>query len=1324
MKFPCVPCIPWFKNMASVNLLKTRWLAAVLACAAAAILASASSAVAEPSGSRVVRDIPYAPALGAEGCGDLHLPASGRFMETSLPLASGRDAPTARPQTPPVLLLIHGGGWSAGKRDWMASVAEFFRDDLGFAVFNIDYRLASETNRWPACGDDCLAAANWLFSDEFSRIAGFSPSKIWLCGGSAGGHLALWTLVNLPPEKIAGCVSISSIGDPAPDFFLHRGRYTALFGKEVSYSSLDAMNPLLRVRPGMAPLLCTHAGGDGVVPVASHRAFAEAYAAAGNRCDFFEYPCDAEPNTGGHCIWRKGRKRLLGIIEERIARFVREVEAGTPHSAEDTLRAPELLFAAPFDGTARASFSKGRPEPIPGTRNLRFVAGRRGQAVERKRGIDSLLGYPLRGNLDPERGTVMFWFKPDAEAQSAGNHLESRKFLCTKVPTPRRGSGALMFWQWGWRLRADQSDDGDRYAISSRLPKADQWHHLAFTWGPEGHDIYLDGRRATQLRDSGSPLRAALSAKAMTFSNRVDFAEFFVGGSEAGEFMDGAMDDLEIWSAPLPPEAIAKRFHDDGGVERGPDIPDYGALFNQEGPNRFEGAPLAQGGLPGKMKLLSSLTLDSIPDDPDRFISSALCSVGSLGGTRYLQAGDKANDRFAVRFEVPPQGAPCVIEIDYPDDALRTMDIIVQGAGTQTWERAEGSDNMLQEGVACGDEYPNTGRILTHRCIYWPRTTDVALIAMTARAGAPAAISEIRVYAIEGGALPAAAIHEPPANDDGWHRTFALYYEDPAIHFDFDVGGTRADTFGAFADRAAALMRYTGQNLLCYPGAWYGGVIGEDYMPRVHAPGYRTAWYEKFDREGLGFMPTINQNNIRVPLGAVTREAMENGSLNQSPISIWDDGRPNPGGWHGTPPNFNIAHPDIQREIERAVDLFIEEGRDHPSFKGVALHLTRHCLCWFGDERSGYNEYAIRAFCRERGIAFPASIDGAAPLRGKAYAEWLREDPARWEAWLDWRCDVVARLYRRLAEKLRAARPDLKLVVNSFLVPDFKHPDFGKENFVAEANRRAGLDPRKLADVPNLSICQTEVPADYRFRGPAPGSWKEFAETAAPIERDQWFRRGSYALLDDARFPWVNQHDRYWESRIGGMTAKPGPGSLACPWLKECGWRVTTINPSGRHALKHYAAPFRFHDLQALSKGGYLIGTYGTEEVLVPFIQAFRALPAVVFDDLPGLDPESPVRVRAKAFRGKAYFYAINTGDAPDEVHLAIPAGTTDLVGGEAVEGDRAATVTLKLEPYELRSFSAPEAGLRDLALSGGERIVAAETETPRKRVLREGLRH
>ncbi|MBQ1726211.1 MAG: hypothetical protein II039_02365 [Treponema sp.] len=134
--------------------------------------------------------------------------------------------------------------------------------------------------------------------------------------------------------------------------------------------------------------------------------------------------------------------------------------------------------------------------------------------------------------------------------------------------------------------------------------------------------------------------------------------------------------------------------------------------------------------------------------------------------------------------------------------------------------------------------------------------------------------------------------------------------------------------------------------------------------------------------------------------------------------------------------------------------------------------------------------------------------------------------------------------------------------------------------------------------------------------------------------------------------------------------------------MKECPWRVTTINPSGRAALKHYAVPFRYHDVLGLSKGGFLIGTYGTEEVLVPFIQAFRALPAVAFDDVPCAgDPL--VKVRRKVFDGKTYLYAINTGDTPARVTLDVPPGTEDLVTGQRVTSP----LTLDLQAYELRAL-------------------------------------
>ncbi|MBQ3806571.1 MAG: alpha/beta hydrolase fold domain-containing protein [Kiritimatiellae bacterium] len=249
----------------------------------------------------VIRDMPYSPENGNFGLGDLYLPES------------------VTPETP-VVLLIHGGGWSASDRYSISGIAEFMMRDLDCAVFNIEYRLASATNRWPACGDDCIKAANWLFSDGFRSHAGFSPRKIFVCGGSAGGHLALWTALNLPMDKVAGAISISGIADMEPDRAAHPGRYRWMAGE-----GMPEANPIKVIKRGGPRLLLTHAVGDKVVPVESERNFVAAYRAAGNIAEVFEYPCDIRGGLTGHCIWipDSAPHRLLPEIEARITDFLK-----------------------------------------------------------------------------------------------------------------------------------------------------------------------------------------------------------------------------------------------------------------------------------------------------------------------------------------------------------------------------------------------------------------------------------------------------------------------------------------------------------------------------------------------------------------------------------------------------------------------------------------------------------------------------------------------------------------------------------------------------------------------------------------------------------------------------------------------------------------------------------------------------------------------------------------------------------------------------------------------------------------------------------------
>ena len=251
----------------------------------------------------VVRDIVYSQSAGVAGVGDLYLPEG----------FSAGD---------PVVLCIHGGGWTAGDRESFRGVAEFFARDLGLPAFNVEYRLAP-AHRWPACKDDCVAAARFLLKGGLAQH-GLRTEHIFVCGASAGGHLALWTGLSLNQNAVKGVISISGIGDPRPDCALHPGRYSALLGSGFE-SLLAEIDARCRIRPGAGSrYLLTHAGEDDVVPLASAVVFADSLRAADHPVETFVYSRRDEPNTGGHVIWRPGSNphRLLALLERRIADFV------------------------------------------------------------------------------------------------------------------------------------------------------------------------------------------------------------------------------------------------------------------------------------------------------------------------------------------------------------------------------------------------------------------------------------------------------------------------------------------------------------------------------------------------------------------------------------------------------------------------------------------------------------------------------------------------------------------------------------------------------------------------------------------------------------------------------------------------------------------------------------------------------------------------------------------------------------------------------------------------------------------------------------------
>jgi len=122
--------------------------------------------------------------------------------------------PAAAP-TGDVLIMIHGGGWTNGYKEWMTFMSRPL-NAAGIAFVSLGYRLAP-THLFPTGLDDCMAGVAWVFHNV-AEMAG-NAGRIFLGGHSAGGHYASLMAVRrdwqhrfaLPSDVIRGCAPVSGV---------------------------------------------------------------------------------------------------------------------------------------------------------------------------------------------------------------------------------------------------------------------------------------------------------------------------------------------------------------------------------------------------------------------------------------------------------------------------------------------------------------------------------------------------------------------------------------------------------------------------------------------------------------------------------------------------------------------------------------------------------------------------------------------------------------------------------------------------------------------------------------------------------------------------------------------------------------------------------------------------------------------------------------------------------------------------------------------------------------------------------------------------------
>ncbi len=106
-----------------------------------------------------------------------------QVMDLTLPPGSGPH---------PVLMMIHGGAFRSGDKSDLPIWPEL--TEAGIAVVRVNYRLSGAA-RWPAPGEDCLAAVVHLQRE--GAALGLDPARLVLLGQSAGAFLAVSTALSL-----------------------------------------------------------------------------------------------------------------------------------------------------------------------------------------------------------------------------------------------------------------------------------------------------------------------------------------------------------------------------------------------------------------------------------------------------------------------------------------------------------------------------------------------------------------------------------------------------------------------------------------------------------------------------------------------------------------------------------------------------------------------------------------------------------------------------------------------------------------------------------------------------------------------------------------------------------------------------------------------------------------------------------------------------------------------------------------------------------------------------------------------------------------------
>ncbi len=173
--------------------------------------------------------------------------------------------------TTKTLILVHGGGWTAGDKADMVYVTNIIKQYLpGYAVANMNYRLASAGNpAFPMQVDDLAAVVAKLRNTSDYGIS----EDFGFIGVSAGGHLSLlYSYAHNANNDVKMVCSIVGPTDFTDANYVNNPTLTAMFATATGVNYADnpgyyqQLSPLYRATTAAPPTILFYGNADPLIP--------------------------------------------------------------------------------------------------------------------------------------------------------------------------------------------------------------------------------------------------------------------------------------------------------------------------------------------------------------------------------------------------------------------------------------------------------------------------------------------------------------------------------------------------------------------------------------------------------------------------------------------------------------------------------------------------------------------------------------------------------------------------------------------------------------------------------------------------------------------------------------------------------------------------------------------------------------------------------------------------------------------------------------------------------------------------------------------------